>query len=166
MHLLLSYIFVYLPMELTREHDIFLIWKILTVDRFQHKHSTVKRRQGWTQIAGMINSIVSPRFRVSQTSVRKIFTTWVKEFTKKMENQEKASDINLADLAENEQGREEIISIKKHVSFIHKNEQQPQKEAWANVQENRKCCLEKFVETKWRTGEANNEKDTKKKKKD
>ena len=83
-----------------------------------------------------------------------------------MENQEKASDINLADLTENEQGRKEIISIKKHVSFIHKNEQQPQKEAWANVQENRKCCLEKFVETKWRTGEANNEKDTKKKKKD
>ena len=62
-------------MELTREHDIFLIWKILAVDRFQYKHSTVKRRQGWTQIAGMINSIVSPRFRVSQTSVRKIFTT-------------------------------------------------------------------------------------------
>lgn len=53
----------------------------------------------------------------------------MKEFTKKMENQEKASDINLADLTENEQGREEIISIKTHVSFIHKNEQQPQKEA-------------------------------------
>ena len=81
-----------------------------------------------------------------------------------MQNQEKASDLNLADLTENEQGREEIISIKKDVSFTHKNEQQPQKEAWANVQENRKWCLEKFVETKWRTGETNNEKHTKKKK--
>ena len=39
-----------------------------------------------------------------------------------MENQEKASDINLADLTENEQGRKEIILIKKDVSFIHKNE--------------------------------------------
>ena len=63
----------------------------------------------------------------------------------------------------NYQGIEEIIASKKDGSAIHENEQQSQKEAWENAEETRKHCLKTF-ETSRRTGETNNEQDTKIKK--
>ena len=116
-------------MELAREHNSFLIREILRVDPFQYKQSTVKRGQGWTQIADILYNTASPRFRVSQPSVRKRFTTVEKTFTKKMANEEKAPGINLPHLTENEQSIEEIIARKKDASVIHENEQHSEKEA-------------------------------------
>ena len=109
-------------MKWTREHDSFLIREILTVDPFQYKQSTVKKGQPWTQIADILNSIASPQFRVSRRSFRERFTRLEKKINKKMTNEEKASGINLPNLAQNKQSIGKIIAKKRmSVSFIKMN---------------------------------------------
>ena len=143
------------PMKWTREHDSFLIREILTVDPFQYKQSTVKKGQPWTQIADILNSIASPQFRVSRRSFRERFTRLEKKFNKKMTNEEKASGINLPNLAQNKQSIGKIIAKKKDASVIHKNEQQSQMQARANAEETGKRCLGTFAEKSRRTAEIN-----------
>ena len=81
-----------------------------------------------------------------------------------MANEEKASSISPRNLTQNEQGLEKIIARKKDGRVIHENKQQSQKEARANADETRKRCLGTFAEISRRAAEANDEENTKNKK--
>ena len=59
-----------------------------------------------------------------------------------MANEGNTSGINLPDIREYEQDIEEIIARKKDGSVRHENKKQSQKEAQANAEAIRKCCLE------------------------
>ena len=74
----------------TDEHDELLCREVLLIEPYRKKASTRKRGQAWTTIAENLNSILKPKFNVSQRSVRERFALLEKRYRKK-NNDEKGS---------------------------------------------------------------------------
>ncbi|CAB3998254.1 Hypothetical predicted protein [Paramuricea clavata] len=76
------------------EHNIIYCRDILLVNAFQSKNGSVERGSLWTQIADNMNSLVSPKFIVTQRSVREHLAVLQKKYQKKMRQEEEASGIS------------------------------------------------------------------------
>ena len=122
-HLLLSKFFIYLDRQWSGQES-------MTASRYE-KFSQLTRfntnspqRQKGTSLdtADILNSIASPRFRVSQRSVRERFKTLEKNFTKKMANEEKESGIICQTLHKINRAYKKLLQEKRMpVSFMKMN---------------------------------------------
>ena len=73
------------------ECDIVYCQEIVTVNPFQKKKGSVERGALWTQIASNLNALVSPKFIVTQRSVRDHLAVLQKRYRKKMRQKEQES---------------------------------------------------------------------------
>lgn len=78
-------------MEWTMECDIVYCREIVMVNPFQSKKGSLERGALWTQIASNLNALVSPKFIVTQRSVRDHLVVLQKRYQKKMGKEERES---------------------------------------------------------------------------
>ena len=78
-------------MEWTMECDIVYCREIVMVNPFQKKKGSLERGALWTQIASNLNALVSPKFTVTQRSVRDHLAVLQKRYQKKMRQEEQES---------------------------------------------------------------------------
>ena len=147
------------------EHNIIYCRDILLVNPFQSKKGSVERGSLWTQIAGNMNSLVSPKFIVTQRSVREHLAVLQKKYQKKMRQEEEASGISpekteLDILLEEIYVAEQIGEAEQEEASRMNQEKTDQEQARAD--DVRRTAMETFAETQKRNGEEK-EKKTKRK---
>lgn len=98
-------------MEWTEDHDHFLCQEILALEPFKGKKGCIARGRIWDQIAGNLNSLEIPRFKVTKRSVRERYTLLIEKVRKKLKEDEKASGIE-TDMNNVERALEEILENK------------------------------------------------------
>ena len=155
-------------MKWSSNHDVALAREILLFTPWIHRKGSTERGQVWENIAKSLNALETPKFRVSQRSVRDRYQLLEKKHKRKLSDEEKATGISPED-SEIDEAMEDIIAQFEEADLL--NEQltteKKQKEE-AEVEktvEMRRCSMETFKETKKRNGDAeNNEPSTKKKK--
>ncbi|CAB4042157.1 Hypothetical predicted protein [Paramuricea clavata] len=152
-------------MEWTMEHNMIYCRDILLVNSFQSKKGSVERGSLWTQIADKMNSLVSPKFIVTQRSVREHLAVLQKKYQKKMRQEEEASGISpekteLDILLEEIYVAEQIGEEEQEEASRMNQEKTDQEQARAH--DVRRTAMETFAETQKRNGEEK-EKKTKRK---
>ncbi|CAB4017644.1 Hypothetical predicted protein [Paramuricea clavata] len=152
-------------MEWTMEHNIIYCRDILLVNPFQSKKGSVERGSLWTQIADNMNSLVSPKFIVTQRSVREHLAVLQKKYQKKMRQEEEASGISpekteLDILLEEIYVAEQIGEEEQEEASRMNQEKTDQEQARAD--DVRRTAMETFAETQKRNGDEK-EKKTKRK---
>ena len=93
----------------TDEHDELLCHEVLLIEPYQKKPSTRKRGQTWTTIAENHNSILKPKFNVSQRSVRERVALLEKRYRKKNNDEKAASRVEVDEQIQLEQALENIV---------------------------------------------------------
>lgn len=155
-------------MKWSSNHDVALAREIMLFTPWIHRKGSTERGQVWENIAKSLNALETPKFRVSQRSVRDRYQLLEKKHKRKLSDEEKATGISPED-SEIDAAMEDTIAQFEEADLL--NEQltteKKQKEE-AEVEkavEMRRCSMETFKETKKRNGDAeNNEPSTKKKK--
>ena len=150
-------------------HDVALAREILLFTPWIHRKGATERGKVWENIAkSSINALETPKFRVSQRSVRDRHQLLEKKHKRKLSDEEKAAGISPED-SEIDKAMEGIIAQFEEAD--HFNEQlttekkQKEEAEVEKAMEMRRCSMETFKETKKRNGDAeNNEPSTKKKK--
>ena len=84
---------------------------MLTVESYKCKNRSHESGHAWDLIAANLKSVHTPRFRVTQKSVRDMARILLKNFKLKIREAEKASGIAVEELSELELALEEIINI-------------------------------------------------------
>ena len=138
------------------ECDIVYCREIVMVNPFQSKKGSLERGALWTQIASNLNALVSPKFIVTQRSVRDHLVVLQKRYQKKMGKQERGSgtspektelDILIEEIFE----AEEIGEAEQEEASRMRQEINDQEKAKAD--DIRLTAMETFSETQKRKGE-------------
>ena len=98
-------------MEWKEEHDIFLCRETFVSQPFKFKERTVERGKIWNEIANRLNNCQTLKFRVNKRSVRERFKLMKEKFKRKIQEEEKASGIDVEPASELEQALEDIIFV-------------------------------------------------------
>ena len=93
------------------EHDVLLCREILVSQPFKFKERTVERGTIWDEIANQFNNCQTLKFRVNKRSVREQFKLIKEKFKRKIQDEEKASGIDVELSSELEQALEDICAL-------------------------------------------------------
>jgi len=148
-------------MHWTEEHNVILIRECLVFEPWRYKQGSPERGQIWKRIAEALNALKSPIFRVTERSVRDRLNLMMKKFKKKINDDNRASGIEVDDETELEKGIRDIIEQFEDQERLTKDESKAKKqkivEEAAQAQEVRLMSLETLGETKKRRSDATNE---------
>ena len=103
-------------MEWKEEHDVLLCREILVSQPFKFKERTVERGKIWYEIANRLNNCQTLKFRVNKQSVRERFKLIKEKFKRKIQDEEKASGIDVEPASELEQALEDICALEESLS--------------------------------------------------
>ena len=98
-------------MEWKEEHDVLLCREILVSQPFKFKERTVERGKIWDEIGNRLNNCQTSKFRVNKRSVRERFKLIKEKFKRKIQEEEKASGIDVEPASELEQALEDICAL-------------------------------------------------------
>ena len=152
-------------MEWTKEHNILYCREILLVNPFQSKKGSVERGSMWTQIADNLNSLINPKFIVTQRSVRDHLAILRKNYHKKKRQEEEASGISpekeeLDSLLEQIHEAEEIGEAEQEEAS--RNNQAKMDQEKEKADDVRRTAMETLAETQKRKGEDKEKKSKRK----
>ena len=82
-------------MEWKEEHDVLLCREILVSQPFKFNERTVERGKIWDEIGNRLNNCQTSKFRVTKRSVRERFKLIKEKFKRKIQEEEKASGIDV-----------------------------------------------------------------------
>ena len=146
-------------MKWTQLHDKLFVREILLMQPWSSRKASTKRGEVRLRIATSLNSLQSPIFRVNQRSVRDRYAVLEKKYKKKVQDETLASGIsceeNEVDLA-----MDEIVSLFHEADIEHERvatEKKKFEEEANQPAEMRQQSLESFGETRKRSGSANPE---------
>ena len=145
----------------SKEHDVLLAREMLVVEPYKFKNRSRESGQAWDLIATHLNAIHTPRFRVSQKSVRDRAKILLRNFKLKIREEERASGIEVPELSELDAALEEIAEKEKaaqvELDLIEESGKKSELQDKANAEEMRFQAMEKLGESKKRkeaTGET------------
>ena len=81
-------------MEWSENHDLALCGEVLLLEPFKYPKRSKERGEIWGQIALNLNSVNSPKFKVSKRSVRDRFAMLQTKYKEKIREEERASGID------------------------------------------------------------------------
>ena len=81
-------------MEWSESHDLALCGEVLVLEPFMYPKRSKERGEIWGRIADNLNSLSSPKFKVSKRSVRDRFTLLQTKYKEKVREGERASGID------------------------------------------------------------------------
>ena len=143
-------------MSWSTEHDVLFGRELLVNNPFQHKAGSRERGQCWDLIAGILNSLDQPKFKVDQRSLRDHLNKLLKEYARRKADEEKASGIEV-DVEEIDVLMEDITVLKneselaaKAESDVRANKAQEEFKAADSV---RRQSMETWAETRKRENE-------------
>ena len=87
-------------MKWSDEHDLMLCREVLLLEPFKHPRQSKERGEIWGEIALSLNSISSPKFKVSKRSVRDRLTLLLAKYKEKMRKEEQGSGVACDDETE------------------------------------------------------------------
>lgn len=152
-------------MQWTEEHDKIFPREILCFEPWKHKHNSIERGQLWTTVAETLCLHESPKFKVTQRSVRDRFSLLTKKYKRKFAAEEKASGIS-PDETELDKAMGDILERFSQADAEHEKTYNEKinkiEEDNMKADEMRKRSLETFAETMER-GEKNPSKTKKRK---
>ena len=140
-------------MEWKEEHDLLLCREILVSQPFKFKERTVERGKIWDEIANRLNNCQTLKFRVNKRSVRERFKLIKEKFKRKIQEEEKASGIDVEPVSELEQALEDICALEESLPAEVMDSKQAKTEAnKLKAEEIRQKPMESFGQTKAREG--------------
>ena len=149
-------------MEWTKQHDKALLGEMTISDLFQYKKGTPERGQLWDSIAGNLNAMDYPKFKVAKRSCRDRWTLLRTKYKRRMSEEIQATGID-AEVGELDEIIEDLIG--KEDAAIDSNKE-GKKKAEADkkaAEEIRIKAMERFGNTRKRGGEDGEEGAKKKK---
>ena len=87
-------------MEWTKQHDKALLGEMIINDLFQYKKGTPERGQLWDSIAGNLNAMDYPKFKVAKRSCRDRWTLLRTKYKRRMLEEIQAIDAEVGELDE------------------------------------------------------------------
>ena len=81
-------------MEWTKQHDKALLGEMTISDLFQYKKGTPERGQLWDSIAGNLNAMDYPKFKVAKRSCRDRWTLLRTKYKRRMSEEIQATGID------------------------------------------------------------------------
>ena len=142
-------------MEWTKQHDRALLDEMTISDLFQYKKGTPERGQVWDSIAGNLNAMDYPKFKVAKRSCRNCWTLLRTKYKRRMSEEIQATGIDA-----------EVRELDKIIAAID-SDKDGKKKAEADkkaAEEIRIKAMERFGNTSKRGGEDGEEEAKKKKK--
>ena len=141
-------------MEWKEEHDVLLCREILVSQPFKFKERTVERGKIWDEIANRLNNCHTLKFRVNKRSVIEQFKLIKETFKRKIQDEEKASGIDVEPASELEQALEGICALEESLPVEVMDSKQAKAEAnKLKAEEIRQKEMESFGQTKAREGQ-------------
>lgn len=141
-------------MEWKEEHDVLLCREMLVSQPFKFKERTVERGKIWDEIADRLNNCQTLKFRVNKRSVRERFKLIKEKFKRKVQDEEKASGIDVEPASEHEQALEDICALEESLPAEVMDSKQAKAEAnKLKAEEIRQKAMESFGQTKAREGQ-------------
>lgn len=152
----------------TEEHDILFLRELLVPNPFKNKPDSRERGSSWDLIAGILNSIEQPIFKVDQRSLRDHLNKLLKDYARKKLMEEKSSSI-APDVTELDTLLEEVTTLKNDSEFQAKQVVDTQKktveEDLKSAQDIRQKSMERWSETRKRSPETSPDETPKRKRK-
>lgn len=141
-------------MQWKEEHDVLLCREILVSPPFKFKERTVERGKIWDEIANRLNNYQTLKFRVNKRSVRERFKLMKEKFKRKIQDEEKASGIDVEPASELEQALEDICALEESLPEEVMDSKQAKAEAnKLKAEEIRQKAMESFGQTEAREGQ-------------
>lgn len=136
------------------EHDVLLCREILVSQPFKFKERTVEGGKIWDEIANRLNNYQTLKFRVNKRSVRERFKLMKEKFKRKIQDEEKASGIDVEPASELEQALEDICALEESLPEEVMDSKQAKAEAnKLKAEEIRQKAMESFGQTEAREGQ-------------
>ena len=154
-HALISLFFFLFSNKMSwmEEHDILFLRELLVTNPFKNKPGSRERGSSWDLIAGTLNSIEKPMFKVDQRSLRDHLNKLLKDYGRKKSYEERASGI-APEQTELDVLLEEVLSLKTDSEFLVQQATEVKvKQADEDIrsaQEIRRKSMERWSETKKR----------------
>ena len=149
-------------MEWTKQHDKALLGEMTISDLFQYKKGTPERGQLWDSIAGNLNAMDYPKFKVAKRSCRDRWTLLRTKYKRRMSEEIQATGID-AEVGELDEIIEDLIG-KEDAAIDSDKEGKKKAEADKKAAEEiRIKAMERFGNTRKRGGEDGEEGAKKKK---
>lgn len=149
-------------MEWTKQHDKALLGEMTISDLFQYKKGTPERGQLWDSIAGNLNAMDYPKFKVAKRSCRDRWTLLRTKYKRRMSEEIQATGID-AEVGELDEIIEDLIG-KEDAAIDSDKEGKKKAEADKKAAEEiRIKAMERFGKTSKRGGEDGEEGAKKKK---
>ena len=149
-------------MEWTKQHDKALLGEMTISDLFQYKKGTPERGQLWDSIAGNLNAMDYPKFKVAKRSCRDRWTLLRTKYKRRMSEEIQATGID-AEVGELDEIIEDLIG-KEDAAIDSDKEGKKKAEADKKAAEEiRIKAMERFGNTSKRGGEDGEEGAKKKK---
>ena len=154
-------------MNWTNRHDTLLLREILLYEPWSQRAGSVERGQIWKNIADSLNALSDPQFRVTDRSVRDHYKLLDKKYKKKINDENKATGIDVPEESELEQALRNAAEMF-HDGDLKIETEKQQKSAAAQAEiavaeEFRNSSLETFGETRKRNATDSSEPAPKKK---
>ena len=138
-------------MEWKEEHDVLLCREILVSQPFKSKERLVERGKIWDEIANRLNNCQTLKFRVNKRSVSQRFKLIKEKFKRKIQEEEKASGIDVEPASELEQVLEDICGLEESLPAEDMGSKQAKAEGnKLKAEEIRQKAMESFGQTKAR----------------
>ncbi|CAH3139413.1 unnamed protein product [Pocillopora meandrina] len=143
-------------MEWTKQHDKALLGEMTISDLFQYKKGTPERGQLWDSIAGNLNAMDYPKFKVAKRSCRDRWTLLRTKYKRRMSEEIQATGID-AEVGELDEIIEDLIG-KEDAAIDSDKEGKKKAEADKKAAEEiRIKAMERFGNTRKRGGEDGEE---------
>ena len=148
-------------MEWSESHNLALCGEVLVLEPFKYPKRSKERCEIWGQIAVNLNSLRSPKFRVSKRSVRDRLTLLQTKYKEKIREEERASGIHceetqldaaLEEIAEEERAAD--LERNDKASAVNKKNESEK----ASAEEVRLQALERLDKTQKRNADSGEEK--------
>ena len=141
-------------MEWKEEHDVLLCREILVFQPFKFKERTVERGKIWEEIANRLSNCHTLKLRVNKRSVRERFKLIKERFKRKIQDEEKASGIDVEPASELEQALEDICALEESLPEKFMVSKQARAEIKKlKAEEIRQKAMKSFGQTKAREGQ-------------
>ena len=154
-------------MKWSDEHDLMLCREVLLLEPFKHPRQSKERGEIWGEIALSLNSISSPKFKVSKRSVRDRLTLLLAKYKEKMRKEEQGSGIACDDETEIEVALSEIIEKEQAADLERKENSntltKKNENDKASAEESRLKAMERLGQTKKRNADTSCDEVTKRK---
>lgn len=151
-------------MEWSESHDLALCGEVLLLEPLKYPKRSKKRGEIWGRIAVNLNSVNSPKFKVSKRSVRDRFTLLRTKYKEKIREEERASGIDCEE-TQLDAALEEITE-KERAADLERNDKagvvnKKNESEKASAEEVRKQAMERLGKTQKRNADSGEEKSKK-----